>query len=124
MLGGLMSELIDRVVSEVGIDRDVAEKSVGIILDFLSREGPADKVQTLLARLPEHPALIAKAGGGGMLGDMGGIMGVGARLMGSGLDMSQIQGVIRALMSYCNDKGAGDDLKGIATAIPGLGQFI
>ncbi len=47
-VGGLMSELIDRVVSDVGIDRGVAEKAIGIILDFLSKEGPADRVQSLL----------------------------------------------------------------------------
>ncbi len=78
-----MSELIDRVVSEVGIDRSVAEKAIGIILDFLSKEGPADRVQSLLARLPDHQALIAAAGNdGGMLGGMGASWGVGARLMG------------------------------------------
>ena len=49
-----MNELVERVVSQVGIDRAVAEKSVGIILDFLSKEGPADKVQSLLARLPDE----------------------------------------------------------------------
>ena len=40
-----MSELVDRIARRSGIDRAVAEKAVGIILDFLSREGPADKVQ-------------------------------------------------------------------------------
>ena len=125
MVGGLMSELIDRVVSDVGIDRNVAEKAIGIILDFLSKEGPADRVQSLLARLPDHQALIAAAGNeGGMLGGMGGIMGVGAKLMGSGLDMSQIQSVIRSLASYSGEKGGGDDLKAIAAAIPGLSQFM
>ena len=42
-----MGELIDRVASQVGIDRAVAEKSVGIILDFLLKEGPTDKVVTV-----------------------------------------------------------------------------
>jgi len=119
-----MSELIDRVATQVGLDRAVAEKSVGIILDFLAREGPADKVQALLARLPEHQALIDAAGSSGMLGGMGGIMGVGARLMGTGLNMNQIQTAVRTLMSYCEEKGAGGDLKDIATTIPGLSQFI
>jgi hypothetical protein len=120
-----MSELIDRVVVGVGVDRGVAEKAIGIILDFLSKDGPTDKVQSLLARLPDHQALIAAAGNeGGMLGGMGGIMGVGARLMGSGLDMSQIQNVVRTLASYSNEKGGGDDLKAIAAAIPGLSQFM
>ena len=120
-----MSELIDRVVSEVGVDRSVAEKAIGIILDFLSKEGPADRVQSLLARLPDHQALIAAARNeGGMLGGMGGIMGVRAKLMGSGLDMSQIQSVIRSLASYSGEKGGSDDLKAIAAAIPGLSQFM
>ena len=71
--------MIDRVVVDVGVDRGVAGKAIGTILDFLSKEGPADRVQSLLARLPDHQGLIAEAGnGGGMLGGMGGIMGVGA----------------------------------------------
>jgi hypothetical protein len=121
-----MSELINRVASEVGIAPAVATKAVGIILDFLSKEGPPDRVRALLARLPEHQALIAAgAGEGGMLGSMmGGVMGVGTRLMGIGLGMGQIQSVIGTLTAYCNEKGAGDDLKAVASAIPGLSQFI
>ena len=46
-LEAAMSELVDRVVSNVGLDRPTAEKAVGIILDFLSTEGPADKVRDL-----------------------------------------------------------------------------
>ncbi|MGA2894997.1 MAG: hypothetical protein ABSE22_19190 [Xanthobacteraceae bacterium] len=35
-----MDELIGRLVADIGIDRAAAEKSVGIILDFLVKEGP------------------------------------------------------------------------------------
>jgi hypothetical protein len=120
-----MTELVDRIVERVGIDRPLAEKTVGIILDFLSKEGPAEKVQELFAQIPGHQELIAAAGeGGGMFGGMGGIMGVGSRLMGAGLGMDQIQSVTRELMSYSRDKGAGRTLSDIAAAIPGLNQFI
>jgi hypothetical protein len=120
-----MTELIDRIVSRVGIDRPVAEKAVGIILDFLSKEGPHDKVQALLARLQGHEALIAAAGGnGGMFGSMGGIMGVGSRLMGLGLGLTEIQRVIQELMGYCRERGAADALGEIAASIPGLSQYI
>ena len=64
-----MDELIGRLVADVGIDRTTAEKAVGIILDFLVKEGPADKVQPLLAKLPGAEALMQKAaseGGGGL----------------------------------------------------------
>ena len=46
-----MVELVDRIATSTGLDRTVAEKAIGIVLDFLSKEGPADKVSALLARL-------------------------------------------------------------------------
>jgi len=122
-----MSELVDRIAANVGLDRTVAEKAIGIILDFLSKEGPADKVSALIARLPGSEALLQAArdeDNGGLFGGMGGIMGVGTRLMGAGLDMGQIQAVTRELMAYSREHGAGDMLGEIAGAIPGLGQFI
>ena len=57
-----MDELIARLVADVGIDRATAEKAVGIIFDFLLKEGPADKVQPLLAKLPGAEAVMLKAG--------------------------------------------------------------
>ncbi len=47
-----MDELLDRLVAKVGVDRGVAEKAVGIILAFLLKEGPADKVQSLIDQMP------------------------------------------------------------------------
>ncbi|MGC2158263.1 MAG: DUF2267 domain-containing protein, partial [Pseudolabrys sp.] len=47
-----MEDLIGRLVANVGVDRSAAEKSVGIILDFLLKEGPAEKVQALIDKLP------------------------------------------------------------------------
>jgi len=121
-----MTELVDRIVARVGVDRPTAEKSIGIILDFLSKEGPSDKVQALLARLPGHDALIAAASadGGGLFGGMGGIMGVGSRLMGAGLGMDDIQNVIRELVIYSREQGAEDALRDIAASIPGLSQYV
>src|SRR5438132_531964 len=121
-----MTELVDRIVARVGVERATAEKAVGIILDFLSKEGPQDKVQVLLAKLPGHEAMMASASddGGGLFGNVGGIMGVGSRLMGAGLGMSEIQSVIKELVIYSREKAAGDALADIATSIPGLGQYI
>jgi hypothetical protein len=122
-----MDDLVDRIVAKVGVDRTVAEKAVGIIFDFLSKEGPTDKVQALLDQLPgaNEAVAVARAGdGGGLFGGMGGVMGVGSRLMSAGLGMGEIQGVTRELMDYAREK-AGDEAVGdIVAAIPGLSQFI
>ncbi len=56
-----MDELIGRLVADAGVDRAAAEKAVGIILDFLVKEGPANKVRLLLAKLPGADALMQKA---------------------------------------------------------------
>ena len=122
-----MDELIARLVADVGIDRGTAETAVGIILDFLVKEGPADKVQPLLAKLPGAEALIQKAasaGGGGLGGAMGGVMGTGMRLMSVGLSMGQVQSVTRAVIAYTREKAGEDAVGEIVAAIPGLAQFV
>ena len=122
-----MDELIARLVADVGIDRTTAETAVGIILDFLVKEGPPEKVQPLLAKLPGGDALIQKAageGGGGLGGAMGGIMGTGMRLMSVGLSMGQVQSVTRAVIAYAREKAGEDAVGEIVAAIPGLAQFV
>lgn len=122
-----MDELVDRIVAKVGVDRTVAEKSVGIIFDFLTKEGPTEKVHALLAQLPGAEAAMAAAregDAGGMFGGMGGIMGVGSRLMAAGLGISEIQGVTRELIAYAREKVGDKAVDEILAAVPGLSQFI
>jgi hypothetical protein len=128
-----MDELIARLVADVGIERATAEKAVGIILDFLVKEGPADKVQPLLAKLPGAEAVMRKAaseteaGGpmaGAMGGAMGGVMGAGMRMMSAGLSMGQVQSVTRAVIAYTREKAGEDAVGEIVAAIPGLAQFV
>ena len=82
-----------------------AEKAVGIILDFLHKEGPADKVQALIDRIPGAQALIKaqQDDGGGVFG-MGGIMGAGTKMMAAGLSMGQVQGVTSETIALCPRK--------------------
>ena len=120
-----MEELVRRLVATAGIDSTVAEKSVGIILQFLAKEGPADRVQTLMDMLPGSRAAVqaAETGGGGML-SMGGAMGAGSRLMGVGLSMGQVQAVTREVIAYAREKIGEEAVGEIVGAIPGLGQFV
>jgi hypothetical protein len=119
----VMDELIGRLVAEVGVERPAAETAVGIILDFLAKEGPANKMQLLLAKLPGAEALMQKAaseGGGGM----GGVMGAGMRMMAAGLSMGQVQSVTREFIAFAREKVGEDAVGEIVGAIPGLSQFV
>ena len=119
-----MEDLIGRLVANVGVDRSAAEKSVGIILDFLLKEGPADKVKALIDKIPGSDALLSSQSEGGSGFSMGGIMGAGTKMMAAGLSMGQVQAVTRETIGYAREK-IGDDAVGeIVGAIPGLSQFV
>ncbi len=122
-----MEDLIARLVAKAGVDRAAAEKSVGIILDFLVKEGSADKIQPLIAKLPGAQALIdaqqASDAGGGMFG-MGGLMGAGTKMMAAGLSMGQVQTVTKEVIAYSREKAGEDAVGEIVGAIPGLSQFV
>ncbi len=121
-----MDELVGRLVANVGVAKDVAEKAVGIILDFLVKEGPPEKVQALMDKLPGAQALQQSAANDSGLGGMfmSGIMGAGTRMMGAGLSMGQVQSVTRETIAYAREKAGEDTVGEIVGAIPGLGQFI
>lgn len=118
-----MDELIGRLVNDVGVDKSAAETSVGVILDFLAKEGPADKMQLLLAKLPGAQALMEKAASAGGSG-MGGVMGAGMSMMSAGLSMGQVEGVTRAFIAFAREKMGEDAVGEIVAAIPGLSQFV
>src|SRR5215475_5424010 len=101
-----MDELIGRLASRAGIDSAVAEKTIGIILNFLRNEGPSDKVQALIDQIPGAEAVIAVSSNNSGLARLmgGGLMAVGTRLMGLGLVISEIQNIARELFRFGRDK--------------------
>jgi phosphoglycerate dehydrogenase-like enzyme len=122
---GTMDELTGWLAAKAGIDDAVAEKTIGIILGFLRREGPADKVQALIDKIPGAEAAIsASENNGGMARLMGGgLMAVGTRLMGLGLGISDIQNIARELFRFGKEKIGEDQMGAIIAGTPGLTQF-
>jgi hypothetical protein len=119
-----MDELISRITDSVGIDADTAQKAVGMILGFLQKEGPADKIQEMLGAMPGVQDIIDSApqSGGGMFG--GGVMGLGSALMGLGLGMGEIGGVAKQTVGYAKEKAGDGPVDEVIAAIPGLSQFV
>jgi hypothetical protein len=121
-----MEELIARLVASVGVDKTAAANAVGIILQFLIKEGPADKVQALIDKLPGADAVIKSVPpdnkSGGMFG--GGLMAAGSRMMAAGLSMSQVQSVVRETIAFARAKAGESAVGEIVAAIPGLAQYV
>lgn len=120
-----MEELIARITASVGIDADTAEKAIGMILAFLQKEGPEDKVGALIDAIPGAKEAIANVGKGGFLSSMmGGVMGLGSQLMSAGLGMGEISGVAKETIRFAKEKAGDGPVDAVVGAIPGLGQFI
>lgn len=120
-----MDELIEQLAAKVGVDKAVAEKTIGIILGFLRNEGPAVQVQALIEKIPGAEAAIdANTSSGGLGGLMGGgLMALGGKLMALGLGMGEIQSVARELFKFGRDKIGADQMAEIISETPGLSQF-
>ena len=120
-----MNELVDRLAAKAGIDDAVAEKTVGIMLDYLRSEGPPETLQVLIDGIPGAEATIAAARSGGGLSRLmgGGLMAVGTRLMGLGLTITDIQTIARELFAFGRDKIGADRMGAIIERTPGLSHF-
>ena len=119
-----MDELVGQPATKAGIDRSIAEKTIGIIQGFLHSEGPSDKVQALIDKISGAEAVTAAPRNGGFSRLMGGgIMVVGTRLMGLGLGIVEIQGIARELFKFGRDQIGADQMGEIIAGTPGLSQF-
>jgi hypothetical protein len=120
-----MRELTDRITAKLGIDAELADKAVSIILNFLNGAAPPDKMAKVLESLPEAREAITTEGGksGGMLAGMMGAMGAMSALSDAGLSMDQIKGVTRETIAYAKEKAGADTIDELIGSIPGLSQF-
>lgn len=124
-----MDQLIATIAEKVGIDAELAKKAVSIILSFLNKDGPQDLVQQVMQAMPGASELIEAddGGGGGLLGGLVGNMGaMGAlnQLTSAGLDMGQVTGVTREVISYAKEHAGEDVVDEIVGSIPGLSQVV
>ncbi|MEK4034278.1 DUF2267 domain-containing protein [Methylocystis sp. IM3] len=128
-----MDELIARVSAALGVEAGVARTAIGHVLSFLNKELPDgamgeffDKVAGAREAADEASAAGDAKGMGGLLGGLlgSGLMGLGARLNGLGLDMSQIHKLGHEIFGYAEGVVGKEKMQQVANAIPGLSQFL
>jgi hypothetical protein len=123
-----MQDLVERVATAANLDPDTAHKAVRVVLAFIAREAPEDKVKALFAAMPGARDMVDKEGAGGSP-DAVGFGGMGAmatfnELSGLGLSFAQIKVLAQEVLAYGRGH-AGEDVMGeIVGAIPGLNQLL
>ncbi len=131
-----MEELIQRLVSGLGIDDGVANQFVGTVLSLLKENVETGQFEQLLSLLPGAEALLqgggAGDGSGGLLGGLAGSLGkslggdLGDALSGlgalseSGLDASQFGQATEIFGSFVSEKGGGDLAAVVLQSLTGM----
>ncbi len=114
-----MDQIIEQIAATTGIDAQVARRATGVIINFLSREGPADPINSLLDALPGSRDLAAETSG-----SSGGFMGILGDLTGAGLGMGDIQGFVKALLGQVRAKAGSAKVDAVIAAIPALAPLM
>ncbi len=110
-----MNELINAISQATGVNLQLARRATGIIINFLSIEGPPEAVGALLDALPGSRELAAETGGG-----KGGLLGVFNDLTSAGLSMGEIQSFAGVLLDHARAKAGSEKVDAVVSAIPGL----
>ncbi|GGB50318.1 hypothetical protein GCM10011316_23050 [Roseibium aquae] len=129
-----MQDLIDRIAQAADISAETSRKAIGIILGFLEKAGPEDKVAEVFAALPGARELVdekaaEKSGGmlsglGNMMGGMGAAMAALNELTSAGLSMDEIKSVTQELVAYAKEKAGEETVDEVISKIPGLNQIV
>ena len=124
-----MNDIIRQISEATGIQPNVAEKALGMMLGFLEKEGEDGPVQKMLAAIPGAKDLVSQYGGdgsGGFLAGLagGGIMGLGQQLMGLGLGMGEITALAKQTIALAKQYAGEELVDQVVASIPGLSQFV
>ncbi len=155
-----MQEIIDKIAAQVGIDPATADKAVAMIVDFISAHAPAEYVDMVKQYVPgfdqmaaagaaHAEAAAAEAGGGGLMGALGGLMGgggiagalgslmggsdgggmgAGLALLGNlqkeGLDIGQIKDIGTGLVAQLKEVAGDENVDKLLAQIPGASHLI
>jgi hypothetical protein len=117
---GEMDELVAKVADDAGVDKAVARNAVIIVLKFLLREGPTDKVSAVIEVLPGAREAIATSDAGGSAG----VMGAFNDLSAAGLGMTEMQVAARSFGAFAREKAGAETIDDIVASVPGLGSFV
>ncbi|WP_427023783.1 DUF2267 domain-containing protein [Aureimonas ureilytica] len=116
-----MSELTDRISAAASLTPEAAEQAIGNILAFLRSESDDPSVETVIAGTPGASDALRSAGDPEF---GGGIMALGGKLMGLGLDMGQIRTVGEEFVAFAKLHTDEATVTRALGSVPALAPFV
>lgn len=134
-----MKGLVDQIASTLGIEPQVAEQSVAIILNILRKYAPDDKFDNFLNAVPGFGDLLSRHTPGepsstdemsnpfaDLMGSDEGnpLMDLMTQMQSAGLDMDQAKVIGLDILEYAKSNAGTDVVRDVTDSIPGLSQFL
>lgn len=138
-----MDDILRELSSRLGIPLDQAQSGAGAVLDFIRENASQVDFQQLLKSVPEAAAWLgnisgntpAQGGttdGGGLFGQMAGLIGglggsaagILAALSRSGLSPDAAARFVPELLGLLQGKAGGDLISRLAGSLPFIGEFL
>ncbi|WP_316858123.1 DUF2267 domain-containing protein [uncultured Cohaesibacter sp.] len=134
-----MEQIIARIASAAGISEELAQTAVKVIMNFLAKEAPSDKMKMLIEalgaeHLMEEGADSSDNSGGGLLGGlmgaiggmggMGGAMAALNELTSSGLSIDEVKTVATEFVSAAKENADESVVDELLESVPGLSQIL
>ena len=116
-----MQDLFSRIAETAGISEAAATQAVGHILAFMQAESDDPAVSEMIAGTPGADSALAAIGGADA---SGGIMALGAKLMGLGMDLTQIRAVAEDLVAYSRTHAGEETVDQAIASVPAISQFV
>lgn len=115
-----MEELVRRVMRTANVDAEAAQRVIEVELAFLKDQGPDEKVEEMLRRIPGGAAVPTPEEGsfGGMMGAMSAF----STLRSLGLDMTEIRNATKELLAFAKQHAGEELVDDIVASIPLLNQ--
>ncbi len=109
----------ETMADTVGVTPAEAREAAGHILAFMQAESDDPAVSRMISETPGAPEALAEAGPAA-----DGIMALGAKLMGLGLDMAQMRAMGEALILHARAHAGDDTVDQAVASVPAIGQFV
>ena len=117
-----MSDLFNRIAATAEISESDARSAVGHILTYMKAESDDPAVGSMIDGTPGAADALVAVGDDSYSG--GGIMALGAKLMGLGLDMGQIRQVAEELVADAKRNAGSETVDQAIASVPALAQFV
>ncbi len=133
----MINDLIEQIVSRLGLGRDQAEQGTGVLFALLERFGDSDIVRNLFDRLPGAADLAgaqretAQGGGGGLMGAIGDMLGgqadavtdVMGAFQSTGLSLDQARDLIPLVTNFAREQAGPEIVEQVMENVPWLREL-